>query len=156
MPSERRPASRAIANAGTIAGSSASWIYLFFVLLLGLRVGGFFQALHSLLHFGAKRSRASRYIGVGERLHLRLERVNLVHHRLDALDVALVLGADEACNDVIYDSFDLHLSWSSCLLADEPTKQWQCRRAGLPHNLCNTQLTIVSARANSRKAGIPR
>src|ERR1700722_15788875 len=95
---------------------------LLLVLFFELRICGFFPALQPPLPLGSKSGSARREVGVGELLHLRLEHVDLVHDRLNALDVALVLGADEARNDVIYDSFDLHLSWSSHLLADEPAK----------------------------------
>ncbi len=73
-----------------MAGSTAS-----LQLALEIRVVAL-EAFEATLDFGLQLKRSRTDLLVGEFLHLRLERIDGFHDRLDALDVALVLRADEA------------------------------------------------------------
>src|SRR5690348_6754445 len=76
------------------------------LLIAGVRpVRAFKAALHFRLKLGGTRGK----VCARKLLHLGLEHVDAVNVRRDFLDVALVLGADEARDDAIYYLFDVHV-----------------------------------------------
>ena len=54
---------------------------------------GVFNGVHALVNAFAEFVRPGPELLVGELLHLGLERVDALHHRHDALDLALITGA---------------------------------------------------------------
>ena len=76
-----------------------------FLLVVGI---GDLEAFHALEDLRPEFRRLRAQFLVGKFFHLRLERVDRLDEGLDALDVALVLRADEARNNAIYDSFNVH------------------------------------------------
>ncbi len=79
-------------------------------LLLVVRIVAL-EPFHAALHLGLEGQRPLAQLGVGKLLHLRLEGVDLSDQRLNALDVALMLGADEARDDTVYYPFYIHVVW---------------------------------------------
>ena len=86
----------------------------FLQLLLDVRVV-VLNALEPRLHLGFQLRRVRRQLRVRKLLHRGLERIDLAHHRLNHLDVALVLRPDKSRDDAINYSLDVHISLVRCL-----------------------------------------
>src|SRR5215472_539018 len=68
-----------------------------------------FQVFDALLHLCLEGRRTRHKVRVGELLHLRLERTDRRNGRLDALNVALMLRADETRDYAVDYLFNIHL-----------------------------------------------
>jgi hypothetical protein len=89
----------------------------------------------------------SHHLGVGERLHLRFEGVDLDDQGRDALDVALVLGADETSDKGVYDAIKFH---GVCGVSSSP--MWQHFILTCRARLTQSALGVWVARGASIKA----